>query len=244
MHKLAFLVVLAIALSSCSTAPRAPSNYVPAQPKYEPLSHYGNDPYRVDGKIYKPLQTAKGFNERGIASWYGKKFHGKRTSNGEVYDMYQMTAAHKILPLPTYVSVTNVNNDKKIIVRVNDRGPFIGERVIDLSYAAAKQLDLVEPGIGEVKIMAITPEGGKFASREEGKVYIQVGAFSSKKNAKKIGDKLRNFGFDDVGVNKKVRSGNAIYVVRVGPVSKDKDLDGLFHKVANSIGGTPIIVAE
>ncbi len=127
-------------------------------PRVEPRSKYGNPAsYVVFGKRYYTLPSSHGFNERGIASWYGKKFHGRRTSSGETYDMYAMTAAHKELPLPTYVEVTNLKNGKRIIVRVNDRGPFHDNRIIDLSYSAARKLDIVREGTGLVEVRALNP---------------------------------------------------------------------------------------
>jgi len=127
-------------------------------PRHEPLSKYGNPPsYVVFGKTYRTLKSSHGFVQRGIASWYGKKFHGRRTSSGEPYDMYGMTAAHKQLPLPTYVQVTNLKNGKQVVLRVNDRGPFHGNRIIDLSYTAAKKLDIVKEGTGLVEVRALDP---------------------------------------------------------------------------------------
>lgn len=124
----------------------------------EPLSRYGNiDSYTVFGKKYYTINTSKGYREIGDASWYGKKFHGRLTSNREPYDMYGISAAHKTLPLPSYVKVTNLKNNKELIVRVNDRGPFHGNRIIDLSYGAAKKLDMVEDGVAKVKVEAIPP---------------------------------------------------------------------------------------
>lgn len=129
-----------------------------ATPKVEPKSRGGNpESYSVFGKRYKVMKSAKGFKERGDASWYGTKFHGRLTSNGERYDMYKMTAAHKNLPLPTYVQVTNLDNGKKVVVRVNDRGPFHKGRVIDLSYAAATKLGILKKGTGRVEVEAIDP---------------------------------------------------------------------------------------
>jgi len=137
-----------------------PKAQLPADqvPRVEPLSKYGNPrSYIVFGKTYHTLPSSQGFVQRGIASWYGKKFHGKRTSSGETYDMYAMTAAHTQLPLPTYVQVTNLNNGKKVVLRVNDRGPFHGNRVIDLSYTAATKLDIVREGTGIVEVRALDP---------------------------------------------------------------------------------------
>ncbi len=141
-----------------STPTRLPSSaeLKDATPRAEPYSRGGNKDYQVFGKPYKVLSTAHNFEQTGIASWYGKKFHGHLTSNGEIYDMYAMSAAHKNLPLPTYLKVTNVNNDKSVIVRVNDRGPFHESRIIDLSYSAAYKLDMLKTGTAQVKIVAIT----------------------------------------------------------------------------------------
>ena len=131
-------------------------------PHYEPPSPYGNpDSYVVDGKRYHVLASSKGYVARGIASWYGTKFHGQRTSNGETYDMYAMTAAHRTLPLPTYARVTNLRNGRSVIVRINDRGPFHSNRIIDLSYAAASKLGIVEEGTGLVQVEAIDPRAPK-----------------------------------------------------------------------------------
>lgn len=128
-----------------------------AIPRPEPRSRYGNGPvYEVFGKRYTVMPSSDGYTERGVASWYGQKFHGRLTSNRETYDMYQMTAAHKTLPLPTYVRVTNLRNSKSIVVRVNDRGPFVHNRIIDLSYAAARKLDMVRDGTSLVEVTAIS----------------------------------------------------------------------------------------
>lgn len=130
-----------------------------AVPMAEPRSRYGNPKaYEVMGERYFVLNSAAGYKERGRASWYGTKFHGKRTSSGEPYDMYQMTAAHKTLPLPTYVRVTRKSNGRSVIVKVNDRGPFHTGRIIDLSYAAAARLDLLKEGSAEVEVEALDPD--------------------------------------------------------------------------------------
>ncbi len=129
-----------------------------AMPKKEPLLPRSNKSYKALGQTYTPLSTSQNYKERGIASWYGKRFHGKKTSSGEVYDMYGMSAAHTILPLPSYVKVTNVANGRSVIVRVNDRGPFKSTRIIDLSYAAAYKLRLISKGSGMVEVEAIHPD--------------------------------------------------------------------------------------
>lgn len=167
IRHLSFIVVISI-LSACSsdryqqkhdsTPTRIPSQaeLKDAIARAEPHSRGGNKDYRVFGKPYKVLASAQGFEQTGTASWYGKKFHGHLTSNGEIYDMYTMSAAHKNLPLPTYLKVTNTANNKSVVVRVNDRGPFHQSRIIDLSYSAAYKLDMLKTGTAHVKITAIT----------------------------------------------------------------------------------------
>ena len=163
---LAVVALTALTLAACSgnvrdsapsgrvSIPDLPGNPVP---RPEPRSRYGNGPvYEVLGETYRVMDSGSGYKERGVASWYGKKFHGRLTSNREPYDMYAMTAAHKTLPLPTYVKVRNLRNDRTIIVRVNDRGPFVHNRIIDLSYAAALKLDMVRDGTSLVEVTAIT----------------------------------------------------------------------------------------
>ena len=160
-------------------------------------------PYEVNGKRYYPVPSAYGFTQTGKASWYGKKFHGRPTASGEIYNMYGKSAAHKTLPLGTYVKVTNLSNRKETIVRINDRGPFIKGRIIDLSYTAAKEIDLVGVGVAKVKVIALAPEVGKTKSGkgskplvdiselETGEFTIQVGAYQDKNNAEKIAERLK-----------------------------------------------------
>jgi len=127
-----------------------------AEPKAEPLHRFANRPYQVFGKDYIPLDSVAPFRQRGVASWYGKRFHGQKTASGETYDMYAMTAAHPTLPIPSYARVTSVKTGRQVVVRINDRGPFHGGRVIDLSYAAAYRLGFVDAGSGEVELQSIT----------------------------------------------------------------------------------------
>ena len=129
-----------------------------AVPRSEPLHRYANRPYVALGKTYTPLTETGNYKERGIASWYGKKFHGERTSSGEVYDMYGMTAAHPTLPIPSYARVTNLANNKSVVVRINDRGPFLHDRIIDLSYVAAHRLGLAGKGSSEVEVESVVPD--------------------------------------------------------------------------------------
>jgi len=129
-----------------------------AVPRDEPLHRYANRPYIALGQTYTPLTSVGDFKQRGIASWYGKKFHGQRTSSGETYDMYAMTAAHPTLPIPSYARVTNLANGKSVVVRINDRGPFLHDRVIDLSYTAAYKLDYINNGSTEVEVESLSPD--------------------------------------------------------------------------------------
>jgi rare lipoprotein A len=185
-NKVVVLIVTTLILAACGTVPHrksetpgatsapsaggylegdgpganAPANIdaIPdAVPKIEPLHRYANRPYNALGKTYTPLTVTGIFKQRGIASWYGKKFNGERTSSGEIYDMYAMTAAHPTLPLPSYARVTNLANQKSVIVRINDRGPFINDRIIDLSYTAAYKLGITGNGSAKVEVESITP---------------------------------------------------------------------------------------
>jgi rare lipoprotein A len=153
----------------------------------------GTKPYRVGSTWYHPLPHAHGFTQRGLASWYGKDFHGRKTSNGETYNMYAMTAAHKTLPLGTRVQVKNLTNGRSAVVRVNDRGPFVRGRIIDLSYAAAGKLGIVGPGTAPVEIIALVPAGTDASAGVDftrGNFTFQVGAFKNRENAFRLKNRL------------------------------------------------------
>ena len=170
------LVCAGAVLAGCGSAPRNPGGYykddgppdemprnlaqvADASPRREPLHRYANRPYEVFGKKYTPFTELRPYRERGVASWYGKRFHGKPTSSGERYDMYAMTAAHPVLAIPSYARVTNLGNGRSVVVRINDRGPFHDGRLIDLSYAAAHKLGYIGHGSARVEVEAILPEG-------------------------------------------------------------------------------------
>jgi rare lipoprotein A len=158
-----------------------------AEPRQEPMHRWANRPYTVFGRGYTPMSSVQPYKEQGVASWYGKKFHGQKTSSGEVYDMYQMTAAHKTLPIPSYARVTNLANGRSVVVRINDRGPFHSDRIIDLSYAAAHRLGYVTAGSARVEVESVLPgEAEKKALPQTGNIYVQVGAFSSRGNAEDL----------------------------------------------------------
>ena len=210
-----------------------------AIPRSEPLSEYGNGDergyYEVRGKRYKVMPSSRGYSETGIASWYGTKFHGRLTSNREIYNIYAMTAAHKSLPLPTYVKVTNIKNKKTIIVRVNDRGPFVDDRIIDLSYAAALKLDMVNSGTANVLVEAIDDDLSSATNVDiKNESYIQVGAFSERKNAYDYLNILKENKFRKARVKMKYSWLNPLsisYLVQIGPIKTKKDYD----KIINSL---------
>ena len=201
--------------------PAGPS--APAVPRPEPLSRYGNGPeYEVLGKRYRVMASSKGFSERGVASWYGRKFHGRLTSNREVYDMHAMTAAHKTLPLPTWVEVRNLRNDRRVLVRVNDRGPFAHNRIIDLSYAAAQALDMIEEGTGMVEVRAVDT-----AAQPSGNgMYVQVSAFGKRANARRQLALLRRHGVGgDTKIVPDTTRRPALYRVQIGPIANVFDYE-------------------
>ena len=228
----------------------------PVKPKFEPKSRYGNpSSYEQDGKTYYVLASAKGYKQRGVASWYGTKFHGRRTSSGESYDMFSMTAAHKTLPLPTYAKVTNLDNGKQIIVKINDRGPFAKGRIIDLSYAAAHKLDMAQKGTARVEVEAIHFSGNdRHLSPEyyapsndlpENKHrYVQVGAYSNHKTAQKLAKVLDREIRLPVKITTVHRGGKKLYRVRIGPVPNEMVAQDLVKTLDIEELGKPKIVYE
>jgi rare lipoprotein A len=207
------------------------SNLPEPVPKVEPHSLYGNkSPYSVLGRTYSVLPSARGYDERGIASFYGSKFHGYKTSNLEDYDMYKFTAASKVLPLPSYARVTNLQNGKSVIVRINDRGPFHEDRVIDLSYAAAVKIGVWPKGTGLVEVQGIDPSAPVDQeappppvvpppSEHTPGIYLQVGAFADPANAEHVAEQLRTANFAPVQVVDATIGGRLVHRVRVGPLA-------------------------
>ncbi len=197
-----------------------------ARPRYEPYSEQGNKPYEVFNKQYHVLPTAKDYAEEGKASYYGAKFHGYHTSNGEVYDMYSMSAAHKTLPIPSFAEVTNLANNKSVIVRVNDRGPFHSDRIIDLSYAAAYKLDMLRHGVADVKVEAIhfdSPESvyqPESAGSETTPVtaghFIQIAASADRVKLAVIADKLER----KYKLASRLQETGGLYRLQMGPVAQ------------------------
>ncbi|WP_444903024.1 septal ring lytic transglycosylase RlpA family protein [Microbulbifer sp. CnH-101-E] len=232
-------------------------------PVREPIGPAGNkSPYKVKGVTYHVRPAVKGYKEQGKASWYGTKFHGRRTANGEIYNMYAMSAAHKTLPLPSYARVTNLDNGRSIIVRINDRGPFVHGRIIDLSYTAAQKLDYVNQGVARVEVEALDPNtlppvtetllagdvtGGlpqDASIRLPENTFLQVGAYSSPAQAEKIRARLAAAIDYPVSVSPVERSGKQFYRVRIGPISQQRALANARETVQKNQLGEPQVVYE
>ena len=245
-------------------------NIPDAVPKAEPLHRYANRPYTALGKTYTPLQATGNYKERGIASWYGKKFNGQRTSIGETYNMYEMTAAHPTLPIPSYARVTNVANGKSVIVRINDRGPFLHERIMDLSYAAAYKLGFINTGSAEVEVESIAAGSAPAAGGVEtaavkvepltvtpiapvaapipvdtvgssnGKIFLQLGAFKSAQGAESFLAKM-NAELGDSGKQLKLYEKNGLTRVHLGPYANESEARDAASKLASKLGFKPFV---
>ena len=294
MQKFLVLMLAAGWLAGCSTAPRTKPVSVPpsqshagggyylddgpgdnpppnldavpdAVPRDEPLHKFANRPYAVMGVAYTPMTTRENFSQAGVASWYGRRYHGKKTASGEIYDMYGMSAAHPTLPIPSYVRVTSLDNGKSVIVRVNDRGPFLSDRVIDLSYTAAWKLGLLQKGSGRVKLESIDPEGGAtsplaaaepleatpLAAAEIGApasqqplapaagIYVQLGAFGNLENAQKLLLRAREVLAVPASFVQVVRV-NALHRVNLGPIA-DRDEASSWVEKSNAMLGVAAI---
>jgi len=224
-----YLVLIAAVfflIYGCATTtptPKQPPEY--SKPS-KPSAKYPK-PYKVHGKWYQPLPDSRGFRQRGLASWYGQDFHGKKTSSGETYNMYAMSAAHKTLPLGTYVRIHNLENNRTLDVRINDRGPFVRGRIIDLSYSAAKELGVVGPGTARVEVVALgtptTTDGGTGRRYVQGDYYsgnftFQVGAFLNRPNAQKLKQDLEQR-YQNAHITTYDNGEETFYRVRVGKVT-------------------------
>ncbi len=232
----AVAVTVLLAVSACTTTQNHPTSskdgapvgsvdvsaLQDAVPKYEPRSSYGNPPtYTAVGKRYYVLNSAEGYAKTGVASWYGTKFHGKLTSSHEPYDMLAMTAASPDLPIPTYVQVTNLDNGRQVIVRVNDRGPFAAGRIMDLSYAAAKKLGYAEKGTAHVRIAAITVKPQlqvAVADTYQSKFYLQVGSFNQMDKAEQVKRTLSQWVRHDTRIQTVTLNDKTWYRVQIGPI--------------------------
>jgi rare lipoprotein A len=277
-------------LAGCSSAPKKPDT--PASPKYyaddgppetipdnlaqipdavprdEPLHKYANRPYTVFGQTYTPILSPEPTKERGMASWYGRKFHGQKTSSGEIYDMFAMTAAHKTLPIPSYARVTNVKTGQSVVVRINDRGPFHSNRIIDLSYAAAARIGVASAGSGLVDVERILPgEAGAvfvaaaappvglpsppppppaarvetpIVASEGAALWLQLGAFSSIDSAESFRDHVgRELPWVLEPIN--IASRDGLHRVRLGPYRNNEEATAIADKVRRSLGIAPVV---
>lgn len=204
-----------------------------AVPRAEPRARYGNhSPYEVFGKKYTVMPSSKGYHEKGVASWYGSKFHGRRTSSGEPYDMHLATAAHKSLPLPTYAEVTNLDNGKRVIVKINDRGPFKDDRIIDMSYGAALRLDMTNTGTARVEVRAIDVGGGsEIANAAPAKAvtsgtWLQVGAYSRREGARQLASSLEQASLVPVSIH----DIDGLYRVWLGPFASATETERVIER--------------
>ena len=272
---LVLALVVLLGLGACSTAPKGKPSYyaddgppervpdnladVPeAVPREEPLHRFANRPYIVFGQTYVPVINREPTKERGIASWYGKKFHGQKTSSGETYDMFKMTAAHRTLPIPSYARVTNLKTGQSVVVRINDRGPFHSNRLIDLSYAAAQRIGLAARGSGMVEVERVfdapvrepsisqTPPAPAAAVQtplviaESSGLWLQLGAFSSHDGAASFRDKVaRALSWNNEPIEISAHGG--LHRVRLGPYRNREEAVAIADRVRQSLGFTPSI---
>ncbi len=244
---IALPLAAAVWLASCSSPTPPPSRYPDAHdgapvksisadevadavPRPDPILNVGNkSPYSVAGVTYEILEDYRGYNERGTASWYGTKFHGHLTSNGEVFDLYQATAAHKTLPIPTYARVTNLDNGRSVVVRVNDRGPFHSDRLIDLSYGAAVRLGYMEAGTAPVEVTVLNIAGvdDRRGTTLGDYRYLQLGAFGTEASAERLRGELESLVSVPVVVSPVQSGDDLLYRVRLGPVASNEELQAL-----------------
>lgn len=265
------LVLAALALAGCasSPAPNEPARRggyylddgpganpppdlasIPdAVPRREPLNRFANRPYDVFGKHYVPLAAHQPYRERGIASWYGKKFHGHRTSSGEIYDMYAMTAAHCTLPIPSYARVTNLANGRSVVVRINDRGPFHSSRIIDLSYAAAFRLGYVQAGSARVEVQSIEPgavtpaAAAPPAAPDASGVYLQLGAFASRENAEAFRSQLAGR-LDWLAEQMQLVSVGELWRVHAGPYASSDAARAAARRIETEMDLKALVIAR
>ncbi|HSH07966.1 MAG TPA: septal ring lytic transglycosylase RlpA family protein [Burkholderiales bacterium] len=285
---------LAAALAACGTAPPrdapstgtakggggyyqddGPGDSIPvnlaevpdAVPRSEPLHRFANRPYEVFSRQYVPFTELRPFEQRGVASWYGRKFHGQKTSSGEPYDMYAMTAAHPTLPIPSYAQVTNLQNGRSVVVRINDRGPFLRDRVIDLSYAGAWKLGYVDAGHARVDVRAIVPGESRViavvqpsagalpsngsgvapvsapAAVASGGLYLQLGAFSAQASAESMRERLQRQ-LHWVSERIEILTSGALHKLQLGPYRSRDDAIGIADRIAQELNFRPFLVVR
>lgn len=272
LSALAVLALSAVLLNGCGKKTRGypypvdgpgehrDVSHVPdAVPKVEPRSRGGNpSSYVVLGKRYYTLKDSRNYVQRGIASWYGRKFHGRKTSNGEVYDMYSMSAAHTRLPIPTYARVTNLENGRSVIVRINDRGPFHDNRLIDLSYAAASRIGMLGKGTALVEVRAIDPRAPqapkpvktttqtvkKSPGGPQPQIFLQAGAFSDSANAERLRKRLQQGLARSVRVAPGTSGNGAVHRVQVGPLASVEIADTVSAQMHELGIEKPLVVVD
>lgn len=234
-----------------------------AQPRHEPLHRYANRPYQVFGKDYTPMTELRAFRQRGTASWYGRRFHGQSTSSGEPYDMYAMSAAHTVLPIPSYARVTNLANGRSVVVRINDRGPFHGERIIDLSYVAAHRLGYINAGSARVEVESILPgavapaaagpapipsdaraaEPARAESEMRG-VYLQLGAFGARDNAESFRARVaRELAWLSQAALHVFSSGE-LFKLQLGPFGTPDEAYPVAERIESELNFKPLVVVR
>ncbi len=282
-RRVAAALLAALVLAACSTTPPRGGAYykddgpganpppnldqiADAQPRAEPLNRAANRPYEVFGKRYVPLASLQPFHQRGIASWYGRRFNGQPTSSGERYDMYAMTAAHPVLPIPSYARVTNLSNGRSVVVRINDRGPFHSGRIIDLSYAAAHKLGYVAAGSARVEVDSIVPgaqsevaaasappaapapaaaplEPQPAAAEEPSGVYLQLGAFSAREDAESFRVHVyRELAWLSDAIH--VLASGGLYKLHLGPYRSQDQARAVAQRIESELNFKPVFVVR
>lgn len=236
-----------------------------AAPRLEPLHRFANRPYVALGQAYTPDTELRSYKEIGTASWYGRRYHGQRTSSGESYDMYGMTAAHRTLPIPSYARVTNVTNKRSVVVRINDRGPFHSDRVIDVSYTAAHKLGMLQGGSTQVEVEALDPRGQAAAAQpaalpaqqretlvpamapplaaENGKIYVQLGAFGVQDNAEQFRGKLK-LELAQLADKLQVAPVDGMFKVRTGPYSSQAEANQAAAEIRKALNINAVVISR
>jgi rare lipoprotein A len=237
-----------LTMAGCGTINPFPQHVYSTPPSDNPASANvtydpKTNPYTVFGQTYYPLKTARGYDEVGLASWYGKDFHGKKTANGQIYNMYGVSAAHKTLPLGSRVQVTNLSNNRSVILVINDRGPFVNERILDLSYGAAKKLGTVESGVVKVRVTSLgsepAPERITVASAK--RYHVRVGAFAVRDNAERVHRQLLGAGYTNANIVMVTRDGQVLHIVQAGSFNSRDQAEGVLERLKGEFPTSYII---
>jgi len=245
VHAAVLLLAAAAGCAGPAQRPAPEPESAGAGPRDEPRARNGNPPfYEVNGRRYVVLPSAAGYVEQGVASWYGPDFHGRRTATGETYDMHAMSGAHPTLPLPAWVRVTNLQNGRSVVVRLNDRGPFSKNRIIDLSRAAAEQLDMVRTGTALVEVQSLAPGSVAAAPPPADRFYAQAGAFAERDNAERLARRLRDAGIADVSIAEARVDGRRLFRVRAGPVAGVDEFDALIERMRAAGAESPRLALQ